>query len=121
MKNAKIINVDQVEARTPAGGDGLWKRLIDANNTESGLVFGFGSIKPGESRGWHIHPAGEDEILFVIEGNGLAEWEHDGKRYQKEISSGTAFYTPGLMEHNITNIGEDELLNVYCTYRPDKY
>ena len=86
-KNAKIINLDQIEPRTPSGGGGLWQRLINVGDTESGLVFGFGRIKPGDSRGWHEHPAGEDSISYVVEGDGLAEWKHQGKINQQKISA----------------------------------
>ena len=120
-KNAKIINLDQIEPRTPSGGGGLWQRLINVGDTEAGLVFGFGRIKPGDARGWHEHPAGEDSISYVVEGEGIAEWKHQGKRNQQKISAGTAFYTPGNMENNITNAGDDDLLIIFCIYRPEKY
>lgn len=120
MKNAKIMNFQQVESKTPPGGGGIWYRLIESADTEAGLIFGFGKIKPSDGRGWHTHPIGEDEIFYVIEGKGLVEWKYDGKLYKEEIATGTAFYTPGNMENNITNIGNEELLCVYCIYKPTK-
>ncbi|MCK7504826.1 MAG: cupin domain-containing protein [Desulfobacterales bacterium] len=60
------------------------------------MLLGFGVIKPGEAEGWHIHPPGEDEIFFVMEGQALAEWIFEGTAYREEISAGTAFYTPAL-------------------------
>jgi mannose-6-phosphate isomerase-like protein (cupin superfamily) len=120
-KSAKIINIDQIEPRTPSGGGGLWQRLISVGDTESGLVFGYGRIKPGDARGWHAHPAGEDSISYVLEGEGIAEWKDQGKTNQRRITAGTAFYTPGNMQNNITNESENDLLIVFCLYRPDKY
>ena len=97
MKNAKIAKVTEIQGKPPrtAGGGGIWRRLISSEETDSGMLLGFGVIKPGEARGWHIHPPGEDEIFFVMEGRALAEWIFEGKRdIGDEISTGTAFYTP---------------------------
>jgi mannose-6-phosphate isomerase-like protein (cupin superfamily) len=119
MRNAKIVHVEDIGERTPPGGGGKWRRLINAEDTEAGLIFGFGRIKPGDGRGWHSHPAGEDEVFYVIEGEGLAEWKYDGEVYQQKISSGTSFYTPGDMDNNITNVGDSDLLSVFCIYKPE--
>jgi len=81
-KSAKIINLDQIEPRTPSRGGGLGQGLINVGNTASGLVFGFGRIKPGDERGWHEHPAGEDSISYAVDGDGLAEWEYQGQLNQ---------------------------------------
>jgi len=118
MKNAKITKLEEIEGKQPPDGGGTWYRLIESADTEAGLIFGFGRLKPGEGRGWHSHPQGEDEVFFVIEGEGLVEWKFNGKPYQKKISSGTAFYPPGDMENNVTNVGEGDLLSVYCIYKP---
>jgi len=114
------MNFREVEGKTPPGGGGTWCRLIESADTEAGLIFGFGRIKPGDGRGWHSHPEGEDEIFYVIEGKGLAEWKFEGKSYKQEIPSGAAFYTPGIMENNITNVGDKDLSCVYCIYKPVK-
>ncbi len=119
MKNAKIVNITQIDGKTPPNGGGFWRRLITSTDTEAGLIFGFGTIKPGEGRGWHIHPAGEDEVFFLIEGEGLAEWKYEGEVQQQKIASGTAFYTPGDMENNITNVGDSDLKCVFCIYKPE--
>ncbi len=118
-KNAKIVTVEQVEGKTPPNGGGLWRRLITSADTEAGLLFGYGVIKPGDGRGWHIHPEGEDEVFFVIHGDGLAQWKSEGEIHEQRISSGTAFYTPGDMENNITNVGNSDLLCVFCIYKPE--
>ena len=119
MKNAKISKVENVEGKRPPEGSGTWHRLIESADTEAGLIFGFGRLKPGEGRGWHSHPGGEDEIFYVIEGEGLAEWKHEGQTYRERVSSECAFYTPGAMENNITNVGDRDLLSVYCIYKPN--
>jgi mannose-6-phosphate isomerase-like protein (cupin superfamily) len=118
MKDVRISRLENVEGKTPPGGGGTWQRLIESAETEAGLIFGFGRLKPGEGRGWHIHPAGEDEIFYVIEGEGLAHWRADGRVHQAPLSGGTAFYTPGALENNVTNTGERDLLSVYCIYKP---
>jgi oxalate decarboxylase/phosphoglucose isomerase-like protein (cupin superfamily) len=117
-RNAKVSKLQQVPGRTPPDGGGTWHRLIDPADTEAGLIFGFGRMKPGEGRGWHIHPPGEDEIFYVIEGEGLAEWKEDGEVHREKLSAGTALYTPGNMENNVTNVGTKDLLSVYCIYKP---
>jgi oxalate decarboxylase/phosphoglucose isomerase-like protein (cupin superfamily) len=118
MRNARIARVENVEGKGPPQGGGIWHRLIESADTDAGLIFGFGRLKPGEGRGWHTHPPGEDEIFYVIEGEGLAEWVHEGQTYRERVSSGCVFYTPGAMENNITNVGHTDLLSVYCIYKP---
>ena len=114
MNPVKLVQMDQVQPRTPPGGGGAWRRLISPEETEKGMIFGYGVIQPGEGRGWHKHPPGEDETFFVIEGEALAEWEEGEKKHSQTIGPGTAFYTPGNLKNNITNIGQRPLKAVFA-------
>ena len=118
MKAVKVIPLDQVQGKTPPGGGGIWRRLVSDEETEEGLIFGHGVIQPGDGRGWHKHPPGEDETFFVIEGEALAEWKEGGETHSQAIGSGTAFYTPGDLENNITNIGQYPLKAVFAIVKP---
>jgi mannose-6-phosphate isomerase-like protein (cupin superfamily) len=118
MKTVRISRLEDAVGKTPPGGGGRWHRLIESADTEAGLIFGFGRLRPGEGRGWHVHPAGEDEIFFVIEGEGLAQWKVDGRVQQAELPAGSAFYTPGDLENNVINMGTQDLLSVYCIHKP---
>jgi mannose-6-phosphate isomerase-like protein (cupin superfamily) len=57
---------------------------------------------------------GEDETLFVIEGEALAEWKEGEEIHQKMIKAGSAFYTPGGMENNVTNVGTRPLKAIFA-------
>jgi mannose-6-phosphate isomerase-like protein (cupin superfamily) len=114
VKPAKIVHVDDVQERTPPGGGGSWRRLVSDESTETGLIFGCGVIQPGDGRGWHKHPPGEDETFFVIEGEALVEWKVGEQAFSKMLKAGSAFYTPGDMENNVTNKGEKPLKAVFA-------
>ena len=114
MKPAKIAHIDEIQERTPPGGGGRWRRLVSDESTETGMIFGYGIMEPGDGRGWHKHPPGEDETFFVIEGEALAEWKEDGKSFSQVIKAGAAFYTPGDMDNNITNVGSTPLKAVFA-------
>jgi len=114
MKEVKLVNVNDVQERTPPGGGGSWRRLVSDEATETGLIFGYGIIQPGDGRGWHKHPAGEDETFFVIEGEALLEWKEEGKVLSQVANKGCAFYTPGDMENNVTNVGVTPLKAVFA-------
>jgi mannose-6-phosphate isomerase-like protein (cupin superfamily) len=118
MKPVKLIHLDEVAERVPPGGGGSWRRLVSDEDTETGLILGYGLIRPGEGRGWHKHPPGEDETFFVIEGEALVQWKEGGQTHQKIIGPGSAFYTPGDMDNNVTNAGKDLLKAVFAIVKP---
>ena len=120
MKKVKLIDIQEVKERTPIGGGGKWRRLISDEETETGLIFGYGIIQPGDGRGWHKHPVGEDETFFVIEGKALVEWNEDGKVFSEIAEAGSAFYTPGNVENNVTNVGEKPLKAVFAIVKSKK-
>lgn len=117
MKPAKTVHIDEVQERTPPGGGGMWRRLVSDDATETGLIFGYGIIQPGDGRGWHRHPPGEDETFFVIEGEALVAWKEAGEERSKVIHAGSAFYTPGDMDNNVTNVGATPLKAVFAVVK----
>jgi len=114
MKPVKLIHIDEVQEKTPPGGGGAWRRLVPNEESDGGLIFGYGVVQPGDGRGWHKHPPGEDETFFVMEGEALVEWKEGGKEHQKVIHAGSAFYTPGDMENNVRNVGTRPLKAVFA-------
>ncbi len=114
MKQVKLINIDEVQEKSPPDGGGAWRRLVSNDETETGLIFGYGVVQPGDARGWHKHPPGEDETLFVVEGEALVEWKENGKVFSEVAKAGSAFYTPGDMDNNLTNRGTIPLKAVFA-------
>src|SRR5512134_2831125 len=114
MKPVKLIHIDDVQEKTPPGGGGAWRRLVSNEETDSGLIFGYGIIQPGDGRGWHKHPPGEDETFFVIEGEARVEWKEGGETRSRVITAGSAFYTPGDMDNTVTNVGRTPLKAVFA-------
>ncbi len=90
---------------------GIWHRYVDAQPTNSGMIFGMGAIMPGEAAGWHSHP--EAEIFFVLTGEGEARWREDDEDYHAELRPGAAFYKVGNVAHQMVNTGDSPLTGVY--------
>lgn len=70
---------------------------------------GFVVLKKGESIGKH-NTNSYEELLIVLRGKGKFEVEGKEPIYFKENE---ALYCPPFNEHNVTNIGEEDLKYVY--------
>ncbi len=81
--------------------------------TKSAGQFSFFSAHPGVTRGGHYHHS-KNEKFLVIKGKALFKFENmvSGERYELETSGSSPLIVetvPGW-SHDITNIGEDDLL-----------
>jgi uncharacterized RmlC-like cupin family protein len=68
------------------------------------------SIRPGHSRGNHLHP-GHTEWLYPFHGDGLFTWEEDPGQVQERLISGdcTLIHIPSGIAHAVTNPGPEIL------------
>lgn len=73
------------------------------------LHSGFVNLKKGESIGRHNSKSYE-ELIIVLKGIGRFETEG---REPLVIKEGEALYSPPFSEHNVTNIGDEDLKYVY--------
>jgi len=68
------------------------------------------SIRPGHSRGNHLHP-GHAEWLYPFHGNGILIWEEAPGEVQEKLISGdcTLVYIPLGIPHALKNPGPEVL------------
>ena len=109
----KIIDGNQIQAGKFAGVQGEWKRLITADQTEEGMIVGYGVLRPGENRGWHIHKPGEEEVLYILSGVATAMWREDGVVKTQNMCHGSILYTPAGLDNTLANNGTEDVTTVY--------
>ena len=115
MKSCKVVTEREGFAVSIAGMTGDWKRLIMSADTGETMASGVGYLRQGEQRGWHTHPKDEEEVLHIFRGTALVEWKDDrGAIHQAEAPAGTAIYTPGEVENNISNPYGELVHCVFC-------
>ncbi|NLX09581.1 MAG: cupin domain-containing protein [Chloroflexi bacterium] len=74
------------------------------------------ALRPGEDIGLETHPD-IDQFIRVEAGEGLAVI--DGQ--ELALEDGTAIVIPAGAEHNVTNVSESELLQLYTVYTPPEH
>ena len=74
------------------------------------------ALRPGEDIGLETHPD-IDQFIRVEAGEGLAVI--DGQEFALE--DGTAIVIPAGAEHNVTNVSDTELLQLYTVYTPPEH
>ena len=89
---------------------GLWKRYVSLDTDGRGMISGMGSLAPGEEIS-HAHI--EEELFFVIKGNGEAIWEEDGHEYSEALVPGVAFYKTSNIFHVMKNTGSEALVGIF--------
>ena len=95
-------------AMMPQGGK--WKRYVSQEADGRGMIFGMGSLDPGEEAG-HAHE--DEELFYVIKGTGEATWELDGETFRAELKPGVAFYKTSHIYHTMRNTGNIPLVGVF--------
>ena len=114
MKETKLVSVEQGTVVSIQGMTGNWKRLMKPEDTYGREAMGVGFLSQGNERGWHTHPKGEDEILYIISGKALVEWkDEDGKVCKAEAPAGTSIFTPEEVENNISNPYQEKM---HCVF-----
>ena len=115
MKPCKVVPEQQGCTVSITGMTGDWKRLIMSDDTEGVMASGVGYLKRGDQRGWHSHPKGEEEVLHIFRGTALVEWKDEqGTIHRVEAPAGTAIYTPGEVENNISNPYDEPVHCAFC-------
>ena len=90
---------------------GKWKRYTAGGPGTRGMIFGLGSFGPGEEL---THEHIEEEVFFVIDGEGEAAWEEGGRKHTAPLRKGVAFYKTSHVPHTIRCTRPGRLLGVYC-------
>ena len=115
MKLCKAVTEHEGFPVSIPGMTGDWKRLIMSDDTEGVMASGVGYLKRGDERGWHTHPKGEEEVLHIFRGTALVEWKDErGEVHKADAPAGTAIYTPGEVENNISNPYEELVHCAFC-------
>jgi len=89
---------------------GTWKRYVSIEPDGRGMIFGMGSLAPGEQAG-HDHV--DEELFFVLKGSGEATWEIDEETFHAELKPGMAFYKTSGIYHTMRNTGDEPLVGVF--------
>ena len=96
----KVIKTGEVRPDITMGG--VCRCLISSETVGAkNILVGVCRYEPGESCASHIHEK-EEEVVFIINGRCVYR---EGKE-RKELSAGTAIYTPPGVEHAIEEIKE---------------
>lgn len=103
--------LDEADLESGLAPVGKWKRYVAAVPGGRGMVFGLGSMAPGEEL-THAHV--EEEVFFVLDGEGEAVWEENGETHTAPLKKGVAFYKTSHVPHTIRCSGPRNLVGVYC-------
>jgi mannose-6-phosphate isomerase-like protein (cupin superfamily) len=107
-----VRTLDPAEMAPVAGILGRWKRHVAPGGPEArGMVFGMGELGPGEAI-THAHP--EEEVFFVLSGEGEAEWEIDGVTHRAALTPGAAFFKTAHVPHTLRCTGAVPMRGLYC-------
>ncbi|MFH1927642.1 MAG: cupin domain-containing protein [Chloroflexota bacterium] len=88
---------------------GTWKRYVSLEDDGRGMIFGMGRLEPGEEIG-HAHD--EEELFYVLRGQGEAIWEEHGETHRAELKPGVAFYKTSHIHHAMRNTGDEPLVGI---------
>ncbi|MFH0873037.1 MAG: cupin domain-containing protein [bacterium] len=101
----RVFHKEEGEKLTLKGPDRTVYLIVEpATSDTKEFLMGIVEVPPGSSIPNHAH-TGEEEIMFVYEGQGLATV--DGAEY--EASKGSIVLTPIGCEHGFTNNGKEKL------------
>ena len=94
-----IKNINEIEAKkTEAHGEALYKILFDRNTLKAMTGFWQTIVNPNITLPPHSHED-EEQIYFILEGNGIIMVGEERKRVRK----GDAIYLPAGISHGFIN------------------
>jgi quercetin dioxygenase-like cupin family protein len=100
------VKVDEVDGLDLPGRN--WKKLASPEHGGAkNMIFGIVTFPPGSDPGTHSHAA-EEEVIYVISGNG--ETVVGGQTYP--LAPGVAVFTEPGVEHGVKNTGDQDLVLV---------
>jgi quercetin dioxygenase-like cupin family protein len=88
---------------------GKWKRYVSVEADGRGMIFALGKLEPGEEIS-HNHV--EEEIFYVLKGEGEATWVENGIAHHATLKPGVAFYKTSHISHTMRNTGDEPLVGV---------
>lgn len=97
---------DLAPGREPQG---TWKRYVGGEGR--GLIFGLGRLMPGEEV---VHAHDEEEVFYVLSGQGVARWTEHGVDHEAGLLPGTAFFKSSRVPHTLRCVGTAPMLGLYC-------
>ncbi len=103
IREDELVPVD----RAPQG---VWKRYVSQEEDGRGMIFGMGSLAPGEEVS-HTHV--DEELFYTLKGQGVATWVVDGQEFAAELKPGTAFYKTSDIPHVMRNTGTEPLVGIF--------
>lgn len=101
------------------GGEGCFRmeHILSAEQMgQSGRLFGWGTLEPGHSVGWHVHH-GDMEVCCCVSGNGVVI-EEDGAA--KPFEPGDVNVVPDGCGHEIRNTGSAPLTYLAVVLYPER-
>jgi quercetin dioxygenase-like cupin family protein len=106
MSQSKVVARSDADSYwQPVPANGYIDILLKGTDTASGRVsMGTQTVAPGSFVREHAHPT-QEELIFVIEGEGIAEL--DGVEHP--MTRGTLFYLAPRSRHKFTNTGVGDL------------
>jgi oxalate decarboxylase/phosphoglucose isomerase-like protein (cupin superfamily) len=110
-----FVDADDVETQVFDWGRLSWlsePRVTAADRFSAGVV----TLEPGKGHVRHNHP-GVEEILYVIEGEGIQTVEPDGVYMEREVAAGTLIHIPADVYHSTVNTG-DTPMKLFAVYSP---
>ncbi|HEY7270302.1 MAG TPA: cupin domain-containing protein [Dehalococcoidia bacterium] len=113
-RKLRVRNWREAEERL-ARGQLKVRRVFDAaeGGFESGFSFAqYNYLQPGEANETHIHDDIE-KVYYVIQGECLVKCGDD----EAVAKAGDFFFLPVLVDHSVTNVGQDEVQMVVFAAR----
>ncbi len=102
QKTARLIRPDEIPLETLKGG-AAHRPIVSRESAGTDLTVFRSQIRPGQSHDWHSHE--QDEVIFVISGEGRYELEGGEIRYR----AGEFIFMPRGTQHCNSVIGEEDV------------
>ena len=88
---------------------GIWKRYVSVEANGRGMIFVLGKLGPGEEIS-HNHV--EEEIFYVLKGEGEATWVENGISHHATLKPGVALYKTSHISHTMRNTSDEPLVGL---------
>ncbi len=113
-KDRRFIETQHVETQVFDWGRIQWMsepRVTGSQRMAAGIV----TLEVGKGHERHTHPS-EEEILFVLEGEGTQMVDVDGEE-RRQVSPGTMIHLPPGAYHSTVNTGSKPM-KIFVVYSP---
>jgi len=117
-KGIKVINVNDGELRELKGGLRSRRIITKKSVGSEKLMVGIATCDPGKGHDWHCHVDGQEEVLYIVEGEVTVTWIEDGLEKKLVAKKGDCIFSPSGVENKIVNTGNTQLIMVACIVPP---